>query len=162
MLIVEKQPGANTLEVTRGVEAALDSLRPGLPGVEIDSRIFRPATFIEMSLHNLAWSMLIGAALVIVVLALFLYDWRSALVTITAMPLSLVATAWVLTSGGRTIDTMALAGLIIALGVVVDDAIIDVETSPAAALNAGSAAAHTVHVVLEASLEVRSASSTAA
>ena len=159
MLIVEKQPGANTLEVTRGVEAALESLRPGLPGVEIDSRIFRPATFIEMSLHNLAWSMLIGAALVIVVLALFLYDWRSALVTITAMPLSLVATAWVLTSGGRTIDTMALAGLIIALGVVVDDAIIDVENiGRRLRLNAAAAQPQPPsQVVLEASLEVRSA-----
>ncbi len=159
MLIVEKQPGANTLQVTRGVETALESLRPGLPGIEIDSRIFRPATFIEMSLHNLAWSMLIGAVLVVIVLVLFLYDWRSALVTITAMPLSLVAAAWVLTSGGRTIDTMALAGLIIALGVVVDDAIIDVENiGRRLRLNAAAGAPQpAARVVLEASLEVRSA-----
>ncbi len=159
MLIVEKQPGANTLQVTRGVEAALDALRPALPGIAIDARIFRPATFIEMSLHNLAWSMLIGAVLVIVVLALFLYDWRSAIVTVTAMPLSLAATAWVMTASGGTIDTMALAGLIIALGVVVDDAIIDVENIGrrlrlnAAARDPQPAAS----VVLEASLEVRSA-----
>ena len=159
MLIVEKQPGANTLEVTRRVESAIESLRPALPGVSIDPHIFRPATFIEMSLRNLGWSMVIGAALVIAVLIVFLYDWRSALVTITAMPLSLIATAWLLASGGRTIDTMALAGLIIALGVVVDDAIIDVENiSRRLRLNAQSRIPEpSSNVVLEASLEVRSA-----
>ncbi len=159
MLIVEKQPGANTLEVTRGVETALDELRAGMPGVEVDTRIFRPATFIEMSLRNLGWSMVIGAALVIAVLIAFLYDWRSAFVTITAMPLSLIATAWLLASGGRTIDTMALAGLIIALGVVVDDAIIDVENiARRLRLNAeADKPLPETDVVLEASLEVRSA-----
>ncbi len=158
MLIVEKQPGANTLAVTRGVEAALASLQPGMPGVEVDSRIFRPATFIEMSLHNLAWSMVIGAILVMIVLALFLHDWRSALVTITAMPLSLAATAWVLATGGRTLDTMALAGLIIALGVVVDDAIIDVENiGRRLRQHAATGGESVARVVLEASLEVRSA-----
>ena len=159
LLIVEKQPAANTLEVTRGVETALESLRPGLPGVDVDARIFRPATFIGMSLRNLGWSMVIGAALVIVVLIAFLYDWRSAVVTITAMPLSLIATAWILASGGRTIDTMALAGLIIALGVVVDDAIIDVENiARRLRLNAQAGKPRTdSDVTLDASLEVRSA-----
>ncbi len=127
MLIVEKQPGANTLELTRGVEEALNALKPAMPDVTVNSRIFRPATFIEMSLHNLGLSMLFGAMFVIAVLIAFLYEWRSALITIVAMPLSLMAAAWMLTLNGRTIDTMGLAGLIIALGVVVDDAIIDVE-----------------------------------
>ena len=127
MLIVEKQPGANTLQLTRGVEEALNALKPAMPDVTVNSRIFRPATFIEMSLHNLGLSMLFGAMFVIAVLIAFLYEWRSALITIVAMPLSLMAAAWMLTLNGRTIDTMGLAGLIIALGVVVDDAIIDVE-----------------------------------
>ena len=127
MLIVEKQPGANTLELTRGVEEALNALKPAMPDVTVNSRIFRPATFIEMSLHNLGLSMLFGAMFVIAVLIVFLYEWRSALIAIVAMPLSLMAAAWMMTLNGRTIDTMGLAGLIIALGVVVDDAIIDVE-----------------------------------
>jgi CzcA family heavy metal efflux pump len=159
MLIVEKQPGANTLEVTRGVEAALESLKPGLPDVAVDSTIFRPATFIEMSLYNLGVSMLIGAALVIAVLVAFLYEWRSAVITVVAMPLSLIAAVWMLTQGGRTLDTMALAGLIIALGVVVDDAIIDVENiARRLRLNAAEPSPRpAAAVVLDASLEVRSA-----
>jgi CzcA family heavy metal efflux pump len=159
MLIVEKQPGANTLDVTRGVEAALETLRPGLPGVEIDSRIFRPATFIDRSLHNLGVSMLIGAVLVIAVLIAFLSEWRSAVITVIAMPVSLLAAAWLLAQSGGTLDTMALAGLIIALGVVVDDAIIDVENiGRRLRLNdACSTPQPESTVVLNASLEVRSA-----
>ena len=72
MLIVEKFPWANTLEVTRGVEQALNELRPGLPGIEIDAQIFRPATFIEMSIDNLTFAMLLGALLVILVIGAFL------------------------------------------------------------------------------------------
>src|SRR5437773_11893684 len=96
LLIVEKFPWANTLQVTRGVEAALDTLRPGLPDVEIDSTIFRPATFIEMSLHNLTMAMLIGGILCILVLVAFLYEWRVATISIVAIPLSLVAAGLVL------------------------------------------------------------------
>jgi len=159
LLIVEKQRGANTLDVTRGVEAAMTTLQPAMPGVDVHPLIFRPATFIELSLRNLGVSMLLGAAFVIAVLVAFLYEWRSALITIVAMPLSLMAAAWMLALNGRTIDTMALAGLIIALGVVVDDAIIDVENI-ARRLRLNAAAGHprpASDVVLEASLEVRSA-----
>lgn len=159
MLIVEKQPGANTLQLTRGVEEALAALKPAMPGVTVNSRIFRPATFIEMSLHNLGLSMLFGAMFVIAVLIVFLYEWRSALIAIVAMPLSLMAAAWMLTLNGRTIDTMGLAGLIIALGVVVDDAIIDVENiARRLRLNVGVPnPLSSMRVVLEASMEVRSA-----
>ena len=127
MLIVEKQPWANTLEVTRNVEAAMEALKPALGGVEVDTTIFRPATFIERALDNLSHSLLIGCVLVIVVLSLFLFDWRAALISCLAIPLSLTAAAMVLFYRGGTINTMVLAGLIIALGEVVDDAIIDVE-----------------------------------
>jgi Cu/Ag efflux pump CusA len=87
LLIVEKFPWANTLQVTHGVEAALDELRPGLPGMEIDHEIFRPATFIEVSIENLTTALLIGAVLVIVVLGAFLFEWRTALISVIATPL---------------------------------------------------------------------------
>lgn len=127
LLIVEKQPQANTLEVTRSVERILEEMKPGFKDMEFDSTIFRPATFIEMSLHNLNMALLIGCALVIIVLFFFLNDWRTALISVLAIPLSLVIAMIVLHYKGGTIDTMVLAGLLIALGEVVDDAIIDVE-----------------------------------
>lgn len=159
MLIVEKFPWANTLEVTREVEKALEELRPGLPGIEIDSQIFRPATFIEMSIENLTFAMYLGAALVILVIGAFLFEWRSALISVVAIPISLVAAGLVIYALGTTINTMVLAGLVVALGSVVDDAIIDVENivrrlrENRAQGNKKSIAA----VVFEASLEIRRA-----
>jgi len=159
LLIVEKQPDGNTLQVTRDVETALEALRPGLAGVAVDSTIFRPATFIEMSIGNLNRALLIGCLLVIVVLAIFLWDWRTALISLMAIPLSLLAAAVVLRYRGGTLDTMVIAGLIIALGEVVDDAIIDVENI-VRRLRLNRALADprpAFQVVLDASLEVRSA-----
>ena len=127
MLIVEKLPWANTLDVTRGVEEALEELQPGLPGMEIDTTIFRPATFIELSIDNLTKALLLGALLVVLVLGAFLFEWRAALISVVAIPLSLVAAGLVLYLRGTTINMMVLAGFVIALGVVVDDAIIDIE-----------------------------------
>src|SRR3990172_379063 len=127
LLIVEKFPWANTLHVTKGVEEALDIMRPGLPDVDIDHEIFRPATFIELSINNLTMSLLIGSVLMMLMLCAFLYEWRVALISIVAMPLSLVAAGLVLYLRGTTVNTMVLAGLIIALGDVVDDAIIGIE-----------------------------------
>ena len=159
LLIVEKQPTGNTLDVTRNVEAALEEMKPGLKGVQVDSTIFRPATFIEMSLENLGWAMAIGCVLVIVILVAFLWDWRTALISTTAIPLSLVAAALVLRQAGVTINTMVLAGLIIALGEVVDDAIIDVENIVRRLrLNREAGNPRSAfRVVLDASIEVRSA-----
>jgi CzcA family heavy metal efflux pump len=127
LLIVEKQPTGNTLSLTHDVEAALALLRPGLADVEIDPAIFRPATFIEQSLHNLRSALSIGCLMVIVVLFVFLRDVRSSLISLTAIPLSLVGALLVLSLLGGTLNTMFLAGLVIAIGEVVDDAIIDVE-----------------------------------
>jgi CzcA family heavy metal efflux pump len=159
LLIVEKQLGANTLQVTRDVEAALEDLKPALAGVAIDPAIFRPATFIEMSLRNLSRALLIGCALVVVVLLVFLADWRTALISSTAIPLSLLAAGLLLHYRGGTLDTMVLAGLVIALGEVVDDAIIDVENIiRRLRLNRESAKPlPAIKVVLDASMEVRSA-----
>ncbi|HEU5118873.1 MAG TPA: efflux RND transporter permease subunit, partial [Isosphaeraceae bacterium] len=159
LLIVEKQPWGNTLDVTRNVEKALKSLEPALEGVKYDSTIFRPATFIERSINNLAHALMVGCILVVAILVVFLFDWRTALISLVAIPLSLVAAVLAITAMGATVNTMVLAGLVIAVGEVVDDAIIDVENIVRrlrlnrAAGNPRSA----FQVVLDASLEVRSA-----
>ena len=155
LLIVEKQPAANTLLVTRGVEDALRALGPGLRDVLIDPTIFRPAGFIERSLHNLRGALLLGGALVILILLLFVRDLRAALISLTAIPLSLCGALLVLWLSGGTLNTLFLAGLVIALGEVVDDAIIDVENIQRR-LRAPDAGPP-LQVVLRASLEVRSA-----
>jgi CzcA family heavy metal efflux pump len=159
LLIVEKFPWGNTLELTRGVEAALDAMRPGLPNVEIDSEIFRPATFIEMSIENLTTALLVASILVVLVLFVFLYEWRVALISCTAIPLSLMTGMLVLSARGLTINTMVLAGLVIALGAVVDDAIVDVENIVRRLRQARSEGRKTpiARVILEASFEVRHA-----
>ncbi len=159
LLIVEKQPGASTLDVTAAVERTLERLRPALGHVEFDATIFRPASFIERALRNLGHAMGIGCALVIMVLVLFLWSARTALISVLAIPLSLLAAASVLTAMGRTIDTMVIAGLVIALGEVVDDAIIDVENIHRRLREMPSPPdlSTAIRVVLEASMEVRSA-----
>jgi CzcA family heavy metal efflux pump len=158
LLIVEKYPWGNTLDVTRNVDKAIKELQPGLPGVRFDTHVFRAANFIETSIHNLTISLLIGALLVILVLGAFLFEWRTALISVTSIPLSLVAAGLVLYARGDTVNVMVLAGLVIALGVVVDDAIIGIENTwrrlrQNAAAGAGKSK---TRVVLEASLEVRS------
>src|SRR5256886_5354861 len=127
LLDIEKFPGANTLEVTRGVEAKLNELRPGLSGIQIDTTIFRPASFIDLAMGNLTWSLLIGFLLLVLVLLAFHYHWRAALISLVAIPLSLVTAGLVLYLRGATLNMMVLAGLLIAVGIVVDDAISDVE-----------------------------------
>ena len=159
LLIVEKFPWANTLDVTHGVEKALEALKPGLPDVDIDHTIFRPATFIEMSMANLSKAFLIGCVLVVIVLIAFLYEWRVALISIVSIPLSLVAGGLVLYWMGASINTMVLAGFVIALGSVVDDAIIDVENIVRRLREdrQNKSGKSTARIVLEASLEVRPA-----
>lgn len=159
LLIVEKQPTGNTLDVTRNVEKAMKDLEPALKGVQYDSTIFRPATFIERSLNNLIHAMLVGCGLVVVILIAFLFDWRTALISLAAIPLSLTAAILALTALGATINTMVLAGLVIAIGEVVDDAIIDVENIVRRLrLNRTQRQPRSpFRVVLDASLEVRSA-----
>ncbi len=159
MMIVEKLPWANTLDVTRGIEEALAQIKPGLPGIEIDSTIFRPATFIETSMDNLTIALITGSILVILVLGAFLFEWRVALISVIAIPLSLVAAGLVLYLLGASINTMVLAGFVVALGSVVDDAIIDVENVVRRLRQhrqAGSTKT-TARIILEASLEVRPA-----
>jgi CzcA family heavy metal efflux pump len=158
LLIVEKYPWGNTLEVTRGVEKALQELGPGLPDLEIDTTIFRPATFIETALANLSWALWVGCFLVVVVLLLFLADLPSAIISAVAIPVSLLSAILIIVKLGHSVNTMVIAGLAIALGAVVDDAIVDVENiTRRLRLNAAlSEPLPMAEVVLKASLEVRS------
>jgi len=158
MLIVEKLPWGNTLDVTKGVEEALHELQPGLSGVTFDTTIFRPASFIEEAISNLSLALLLGCLLVVMILSAFLFQWRTALISLIAIPLSLLTAVMVLYLTGGSVNTMILAGLVIAVGVVVDDAIIDVENimrrlRQHRAYGGGES---TASVVLKASLEMRS------
>ena len=159
MLVVQKFRGANTLEVTRGVEAAMEQLRPGLPGIEIDTTIFRPATFIEQSIDNLTRAMFLGILLVILIIIAFLFEWRTAFISLIAIPLSLVSALLVLDARGITVNVMVLAGLVVSIGVVVDDAIIDVENIVRRLRQARAQGSEksTFAIVLDASVEVRTA-----
>ena len=159
LLVVQKFRGANTLEVSRGVEAAMAELAPGLPGIAYDTTIFRPATFIEQSIDNLTVALLVGVGLVVLIIVAFLFEWRTAFISLIAIPLSLVAAMLVLDGAGVTLNVMVLAGLVVAIGVVVDDAIIDVENivRRLREARAGGSTASTFSIVLDASVEVRSA-----
>jgi CzcA family heavy metal efflux pump len=158
MLVVEKLPWGNTINVTRDVDNAIKSLEPGLRGITFDTTIFRQEAFIKTAIDNLTQALIIGFLLVVVILAAFLFEWRVALISLLTIPLSLMATMLVLYAQGATVNTMTLAGLVIALGAVVDDAIIDVENILRRLRQARSEGTtrSTASIILEASLEVRS------
>lgn len=125
---IQKQPAVNTLELTERIDATLSDIQRALPaGMTIHRDLFRQADFIEQSLHNLFRALLEGAALVILVVIVFLMNARAALITLLALPLSLVAAVIAMDRFGLTINSMSLGGLAIAIGELVDDAIIDVE-----------------------------------
>jgi Cu/Ag efflux pump CusA len=127
LLVVEKFPGADTLAVTKGVEAALADLRPGLAGMEPDTSLFRPATFIEHAMDNLTLALTIAGVLALLVAAAFLFEWRAVLIGLFTVPLSLVSAAFVLDLLGETFNAISFAGLAAAVAVVVDDAVAGAE-----------------------------------
>ena len=128
ILSVQKQPGANTLELTEQIDEALGRLQETLPeGVVIETENFRQADFIEVAIGNVSEALRDGAILVVVILLLFLGSVRTTLISALAIPLSLVTGVLVISAFGLTIDTMTLGGLTIAIGLLVDDAIIAVE-----------------------------------
>ena len=116
-------PGRQHLEVTRGVEEALDKLRPGLAGIQIDTSIARPATYIDESIDNLTLAAVIGAILLVAALGALLFQWRAALIAAFAIPISLMAGVLVLDLRGESIDLMVIAGFAIAVAVLIDDAV---------------------------------------
>jgi CzcA family heavy metal efflux pump len=125
---IQKQPAVNTLELTERIDVTLDDIQRALPqGMRIHRDLFRQADFIEQALHNLFTALTEGAVLVIVVVVVFLMNMRAAVITLLALPLSLVAAAVAMDRFGLTINSMSLGGLAIAIGELVDDAIIDVE-----------------------------------
>jgi multidrug efflux pump subunit AcrB len=128
LLVIEKFPNANTLEVTRGVEAALAKLQPGLAGIDIDTSVSRPATYIDDSISNLTLAVVLGAVLLIAALAALLGGWRSGLIAVVAIPLSLAAALLALDLRGATVNLMVIAGLLIALALLVDDAVTCTQT----------------------------------
>lgn len=128
IMTISKQPEVNTLELTERLDAAVEDMKTTLPkGVDIQSRIFRQSDFIEASISNLNRTLLEGAFFVILVLFIFLMNWRTTLISLLAIPISLLVTIIVLQLLGYTINTMSLGGMAIAIGALVDDAIIDVE-----------------------------------
>ncbi|PYQ28497.1 MAG: CusA/CzcA family heavy metal efflux RND transporter [Acidobacteria bacterium] len=155
------QYGANTIETTDAVDAALAELHPMLKhsGVALDATLFRASKFIETATHNIRVSLILGGILVIVVLFLFLGHFRSAIISCSAIPLSLLVAVTVLQQFGYTLNTMTLGGLAIAIGEVVDDAVIGIENILRRLRERGTGL--TLHerlsVILYASVEVRSA-----
>lgn len=128
ILTIQKQPGASTIDLTKEIDKALNELSPGLPaGVKVDPNLFKQAHFIENSIHNVKEALRDGVILVLIVLFLFLMNFRTTAITMTAIPLSFVLTAIVFKIFGLSVNTMTLGGLAVAIGELVDDAIVDVE-----------------------------------
>ena len=159
LLVVEKFPDANTPQVAGGVDEALAELAPGLSGLQMDTSIYRPAQFIDTSFDDLGRAALIGAILLILLLGAFYFDWRSALVSTAAIAMSLAAAWLVLYFTDTTVNTMVLAGLVMALVMLIDDAVIDVDNVARRVRRQRSQGDGTPawQVVIDAMLEMRSA-----
>jgi len=156
LMTLSSQYGANTLDATNAVEAALAELTPALraKGVTIYPALHRPANFIGTALSGIERDLMIGAAMIAVVLLLFLRDLRVAAITFLSIPLSLLTALIVLDLMGQTINTMTLGGLAVALGVVIDDAIVDIENIVRRLRGAGPDAERRA-IIEAASIEVR-------
>ena len=128
VLTINKQPGADTREVTAQIMAALEELAPSLPeDIRIEGELYSQKAFIDRAIENVAEALLVGAILVVVILFVFLLNFRTTFITLTAIPLSLAVTALVFSAFGLSINTMTLGGLAVAMGELVDDAIVGVE-----------------------------------
>lgn len=162
LLMVGAQAGADTRAVTARLEAALDELRPVLQreGVTLRPDLFRPANFVDVANGNVLQALALGGVLVVIVLLVFLADWRAALISAAAIPLSLIAAALALQAWGESLNTLTLGGLALAIGEVVDDAVIGVENvarrlRAARAGGEGTRPGGSARIVLAAMLEVR-------
>ncbi|MDX1685645.1 MAG: efflux RND transporter permease subunit [Saprospiraceae bacterium] len=160
ILTILKQPNANTLTLTEDIDVAMANIRDQLPqGLEVNTHIFRQSTFIRSSIDNLQRTLFEGALFVTLVLFLFLLNWRTTVISLIAIPLSLLVTIIVLNQMGFTINTMSLGGMAIAIGALVDDAIIDVENIfkrlRENMLKPADERVSKLHVIYEASSEIR-------
>jgi len=126
-LVVERFPGANTLEVTKAIERAMADMAPGLKGITLDTHVYRPATFVETALKNAGTVGLIALVLLLAIMLAVFASWRAALVSVIVVPVSLVAAAYILYLRGATFTTFTLLGLAAAVGVVIDDVVTDIE-----------------------------------
>jgi Cu/Ag efflux pump CusA len=128
LLVIEKFPGANTREVTRGIDAALADMAPGLKGITIHPDVFRPVSYIDTALKNVGVIALIGLALLVAVVLLVQASWRAAVVTLVVVPVSLTVAALVLYLQGTTFTSITLLGLAAAVGLVIDDVVADIDS----------------------------------
>ena len=161
ILGIHRQPGVNTLALTRELEGVLDAIQLDLPaGMQLDTRVFRQADFIELALGNLTSALRDGTLLVVIVTFLFLANLRAGAISLLAIPLSLLAAIAAIRFAGLSINSMTLGGMAIAVGAVVDDAIVDVENVTRRlrenAVGPPSARRPSLEVVLDASREIRS------
>ncbi len=156
LLVVEKYPGFNTVEVTKGVEAALAELRPGLTGIDIDTEIYRPTGFIERAAGNLSRAIVIAAVLGAVALTALLGSWRAAVVAAVSITLSLTTAGLIFYLSGVNFNMMVIAGLMVAIAAVVDDAIVDADNIRRRLREAGAEKTMPIwNVVAAASAEIR-------
>lgn len=157
LLVIEKLPGANTLEVTAGVEKVFDTMRPGLTGIEIDTTVFRPADYIKTAIGNVGKLMLMSLVLVVFVIEI-LFGLRTALISLVVIPISLMTAVFILYVRGASFNMMVWAALVMALGFIIDDVVIDVDNivrrlKQNRKLKTGKSSAT---IILDASLEMRS------
>ena len=128
LLVVEKLPEANVADVTDGVDEALAALQPGLSGVTVDASVFRPARYVNDAIGNVLVAVVVGLALLAAALIAFLLEWRTALISVVSIVLSLMAALIVLRFRGAGLNAMVLAGLVLAVAVLVDDVIVVTES----------------------------------
>ncbi|HKS78150.1 MAG TPA: efflux RND transporter permease subunit [Gaiellaceae bacterium] len=157
LLVIQRFPGTDLLGVTRGVEKALAEMEPGLAGIDFDTDVYRPATYVDRSIDNVKLTLFVGLGLLALALGLFLFRLRAALIAIIVVPLSALAAVLVLWGFGSTINAMLLAGLVAALVLVIDDAIVSTEHITRRLQQQGNAGPgqSPVQTILEATLEAR-------
>src|SRR5262245_14673898 len=127
LLVIQRFPGSNVRDVTRNVEQAINDMEPGLEGITFDTNVYRPATYVEKSIDNLAVVVIVGMILLALVLGAFLFHWRTAIVGVVVVPLSMLVALLVLWAYGSTLNAMILAGLAAAVLLVIDDAVVSAE-----------------------------------
>ena len=154
LIAIEKFPGFNTKDVTRGILLALEELKPGLAGIEIDPTIYHPASFVERATGNLSKALIVSIALVAVMLGLLMGNWRAAVIALVSILLSFVTAGLLLQAAGVALSMMVIAGLLMATGVIVHDSILDIENA-LRRLRAPRSESASVAVIARAIIETR-------